>query len=137
MPVALLIGFSSTFFWERRDAVARAGAVAVDAPLTQAASLALEWHPAVMVITEDVYAFDPSRFDALAEIVGATIAVLRDEEETDFEVTRRVLRALFDSSRRWSSEVERPTTPAPAKRISGIRERRDDSREATPRRRYG
>ena len=115
MPaIVLILGMSSECYWRCRDEVAHAGGAPVEASLATATNDALRWRPHVILLTEDVYSFDPPRFVALAEVVGACLAVMGSEDEPADDLRRRVAAAITAAYRQRSDESARVTTRAPA-----------------------
>src|SRR5689334_15965446 len=53
--------------------------------------------PLVIVLLEDVYAFDPEQFDALAKSVGAVVVTLPGEEVGESQLESRLLAAVAEA----------------------------------------
>jgi hypothetical protein len=131
LSVAVAIGVSDRFAVERSSVLLRAGLVLRQAAFVELADLAVTTRPQVILVIEDVYAFDPTSFEDLAQKSRAGLAILGSERETDELLMERIERALATSARLRREEEERPTVRAPPppatlrapppKRSSGIR----------------
>jgi hypothetical protein len=120
LPLALAVGFSAEAFTERVNTVVRGGAVLMPVAVADVLDAAKRWLPTVLLVTDDVFSFDPDRFAALAMSVGAVLAIASGEHASEEELRTLVCRALAESAllhRREDSLAER------AQRISGTRSR--------------
>jgi hypothetical protein len=102
VPMTMAIGLSDGFLQRQEPAIARAGAVLLTSSVADAADMVTWWSPGVLILTEDVYSFDQGRFDALARAVGATLALLPDEDVSSSVVEKRVADAVADGRRMWA-----------------------------------
>ena len=135
LPTTVVLGVSAKFASVCREAASRAGTTYIGVSLADAPSVVVRERPAVLLLTEDVYSFDPERFDALADGVGAELTIAGSEDEAMTRVARRILRAVLTASQRRRNTEARPTIPAPATplptaRVQVRREWPDD--EVTP-----
>lgn len=73
VPVVLVVGCPPHVVDLCRD-VSPLGALVKECDFASAPTLAAALRPHVLVVTEDLYAFDPEEFDALARDVRATVA---------------------------------------------------------------
>jgi hypothetical protein len=81
---------------ERCREATSGGVAAVEAcDVGSVATQAARWRPLVIVVTDDVYAFDRLEFDALARDVGARILALPSEELSTEALKSRLLAALL------------------------------------------
>jgi hypothetical protein len=98
IPTVMVLGGSRDFLVRCSDAAANAGALTVQCGLDKAASVAAERLPLAILVTEELYAFDPSSFYALARDVRAVLVPLRESVSTpDLEAI--VARAIQTTQR--------------------------------------
>ncbi|MEJ7731807.1 MAG: hypothetical protein WKG00_21680 [Polyangiaceae bacterium] len=110
----MVLGVSAKFARACREAAERAGTAYIGVSLANAPSVVVRERPDVVLLTEDVYSFDPERFDALADGVGAELVIVGSEDEPMTRVARRIVRAVLSASQRRRNTEARPTMPAPA-----------------------
>lgn len=79
-PVVLAIGCTEEFADRCRDVAPMFGAVVQVCDLASAPTTAARLRPLAIVMTDDLYAFDPVEFDALAQDVGARLVRLAGED---------------------------------------------------------
>jgi hypothetical protein len=110
----VVLGVSAKFAKVCREAAERAGTTYIGVSLADAPSVVVRERPDAVLLTEDVYTFDPERFDALADGVGAELAIVGSEDEAMTRIARRIVRAVLIASQRRRNTEARPTIPAPA-----------------------
>lgn len=133
-PTTLVVGVSPRFALVCREAAERAGSTYIGASLAEAPGVVARERPEVVLVTEDVYCFDPERFDALADGVSAELVIAGSEDEVMTRVARRIVRAVLGATQRRRGTEARPTVPAPATPVptARIQVRRDWDDEDTP-----
>jgi hypothetical protein len=114
LPTTVVLGVSAKFASVCREAAERAGTTYIGVSLADAPTVVVRERPDVLLVTEDVYGFDPERFDALADGVGAELVIAGSEDEVMTRVARRIVRAVLGASQRRRNAEARPTIPAPA-----------------------
>jgi hypothetical protein len=92
----LAVGCSAELVDRCRDVAPTFGAVVKACDLLSASSVAAQLRPAVLVMTEDLYHFDPPELDALARTVGATL-VRFSNEEASVEAAELLIGAALSS----------------------------------------
>jgi hypothetical protein len=80
VDVVLVVGQTSEFVDRCRDVAPSFGAVVQACDLATAPTMCARLRPLVVLLSEDVYAFDPSEFDALARDTSSRILRLADDE---------------------------------------------------------
>jgi hypothetical protein len=86
-PTILAIGCPSPLLDACRRVLARTGGVLKESDVHRAATVAAERKPLVLLLSEDVYAFDPAEFSALARDVRAVLLLANEDvEEPALEV---------------------------------------------------
>jgi hypothetical protein len=120
LPLALAIGLSPAFFSERVNTVVRGGAVIMPVALAEATEAAFRWRPTVLLVTDDVFSFDPDRFSLLAMTAGAVLAIVGSEDVGEEEVRALMCRALAESAILHRREDVPASAPPP---ISGTHAR--------------
>jgi hypothetical protein len=105
---------------------AAAGLVSVElepAEFLALANAAAELRPLAILISADLYAFDPDEFDALARAVGARRVVVEDGEPLNRLVgrLREVVKAQQESRAHEATELAEPLRRGPIPGHSGFR----------------
>jgi hypothetical protein len=95
VPSVLVVG-SSPEFIRRCRGVTPEGMLVGGASLGDYAKQAARLRPYVIVVTEDVRAFDGARLDDLAKAVGAKVACFANENVPDVQLSRTLARAIAD-----------------------------------------
>lgn len=108
IPTALVVGGSPALIHAISKAALSAQVLVAECALTDATTTAAQTRPLVLVMSEDVYAFDPEAFDALARDVRARL--LRVEAKTpDADELKDRLVALMEEAERlrpsWTGEL--------------------------------
>ena len=96
VPTVLTIACSLQIERRCARACARIGAVLKHGKLERAPTLVAERRPLVIVLPQEVYAFDPLEFDALARDVGASL--LRVGDDTPEAVLEMLLGPALDAA---------------------------------------
>ena len=96
-PVVLLIGCPSALGKRCRDAAIAGQSLVVEAEVANAATLAAQTRPLVIVILEDLYAFDAASFNDLAADVRARLVLLPDEEIPQSELEQMIVGAIIEA----------------------------------------
>jgi hypothetical protein len=91
VPNVLVVGCTATQLASWVGCAARAGVALRGVDLAGVTMVAQAWRPAAIVLTWDVYDFDPERFDALARSIEARLIKLPtdDLDPSTFEVALR------------------------------------------------
>jgi hypothetical protein len=92
-PVVVVVGQTPAFIAWCRDVAAGLGAIVRPSDVAGAATAAAHWRPVALVLSEDVHAFDPVEWDALARDVGAMLLVTLDGLERE-ELEALLARAI-------------------------------------------
>lgn len=79
VPVALVIGGTHELVQAVEDASLSAQVLVADCTVAEATNRAASMRPLVMVMPEDVYAFDPESFEALARDVRSRVLTIPTE----------------------------------------------------------
>ena len=96
LPTLLAIGAGDGLF-ARCKASASASRLFIEAAdMSNAATMAARHRPMVLVLTEDLFAFDPEEFEALARDVRGRLVRVTDDI-TQIELNTRVSRALQEA----------------------------------------
>src|SRR5690349_12050393 len=80
-PTILAIGCPPMLLDACRRVLARTGGVLKECDVSRVATVAAERKPLVLLLSEDVYAFDPAEFSALARDVRAVLLLAGEEVE--------------------------------------------------------
>jgi hypothetical protein len=106
VPVVLVVG--SAELTERCREVVRSPratpAHVKECDLTMAATMVARWRPLAIVLTEDLYAFDATEFDALAKDVKSMLVRVQRERVTAAQLEPMLLPAL---ERYWRTQSGR------------------------------
>jgi hypothetical protein len=78
-PTVLAIGCPPTLLDLCRRVLARTGGVMKECDVPRVATVAAERKPLVLLLPEDVYAFDPAEFSALARDVRAVLLLASED----------------------------------------------------------
>ena len=78
IPVALLVGGTERLISAVSDAALSAQVLVAECTVADAATMAAQMRPLVIVMTVEVYQFDPDSFDALAQDVRSRLLTLDD-----------------------------------------------------------
>ncbi len=78
VPMLLVIGGNPELVAACTAAAAPSAAVVRDCDVASAATMAAQWMPLAILVPEDVYAFDPDEFEALARDVRAGLVRIED-----------------------------------------------------------
>ena len=79
-PVVLVIGGTSRLADRCAQAVSGGLAGIVECDLASASTQAALWRPFAFVVLEELHAFDPTEFEALARDVGARLIVVPNDD---------------------------------------------------------
>jgi hypothetical protein len=96
-PVVLCVGCPSPLVRRVRDAAIMGQALLVESDVAGAATIAAETRPLVIVLLEDVFAFDAASFSALAADVHARIVTLESEEILQGDLEEMVVSAIMEA----------------------------------------
>lgn len=113
-PTVITIGCTPNLNRRCARALASTGVTLKDCEVSNAATTVAARQPLVIVVVEDVYAFDPGEFDALARDVRASL--LRVEDDIAEATLELLLGAAIDATleRRKRSGAAVAKGPAPA-----------------------
>src|SRR5262249_14249528 len=96
-PVVLCIACPPALVKKCRDAAIMGQALLVEADVNRAATVAAETRPLVIVLLEDVYAFDAASFSALAADVQGRVVTLDDDEIPQLELEDMIVSAIMEA----------------------------------------
>lgn len=96
-PVVLCVGCAPALVKRCREAAIQGQALLVEADLTNAATLAAQTRPLVILLLEDVYRFDAASFSALAADVHARLVTIADDQMPQRELEDMVVAAIIES----------------------------------------
>jgi hypothetical protein len=108
VPVALVIGGSPELVRSVEEAALSAQLLVAQCGVADATNSAAQMRPLVMIITEDVYSFDPESFEALARDVRSQVltvpaeGILPEDLEAKLEAMMIEAENLRPS---WSDEL--------------------------------
>ena len=125
-PTVLVIGCPPGLSARCVQALEGIGAILVGADVVSAPTVAAARRPLAIVLMEDLYAFDPEEFDALARDVGASL--VKVEEEISAAKLELLLSAAVDAALERRREAGRRAAapraaPPPASNPGGPRRR--------------
>lgn len=130
-PTVITIGCAPDLNQRCARALASTGVTFKDCEMSRAATMIATLQPLVIVLVEDLYAFDPEEFDALARDVRASL--LRVEEDIAEAKLELLLGAAIDATleRRKQGGAVVSKRPAEAELPSwrGVRRKRSRSGE--------
>lgn len=115
-PTVITIGCALDLNRRCARALASTGVTLKDCEVSSAATMVAARQPLVIVLVEDVYAFDPDEFDALARDVRASL--LRVEDDIAEAKLELLLGAAIDAAierrkREGAAFAKRPTPATP------------------------
>ena len=96
-PVVLCVGCAPELVKRCREAAIQGQSLLVEANVSNAATLAAQTRPLVIVILEDVYRFDAASFSALAADVRARLITIADEQIPQQELEEMVVAAIIEA----------------------------------------
>lgn len=96
-PVVLAIGCSPELGRRCREAAIAGQSLVVEADILSAANTAAQTRPLVIVMLEDVYAFDASSFNELAADVRARLVLLTDEHVSQQDLETMLVGAIVEA----------------------------------------
>jgi hypothetical protein len=95
----LVIGSTPAFVTRCREAASRAGAVTWAVDIASVSLRIAQWEPVALVMTEDVFAFDPTKFEALAREHRTWLLTVEDERVAEEELEGRLRAAVQETDR--------------------------------------
>src|SRR6185436_17617292 len=99
LPTVLVVGAGAELIERCRRSAETAKSFLELADMANAATMAARCRPMVIVLTEDLYAFDPEEFDALARDVRGKVIRVADELVPQLELDARILGAIAEVKR--------------------------------------
>ena len=93
VPVVLVVGGTPDFAGAVEQAAVGAQVLVTRCALADVTTVAAEIRPLVMVMSDDIFNFDPESFDALARDVGSRLLTVR-EAQPDIHALEAKLKAL-------------------------------------------
>ena len=96
-PIVLAIGCSAELGRRCREAAIAGQSLVVEADVMSAANIAAQTRPLVIVLLEDVYAFDASSFNELAADVRARLVLLADDQISQSELENILVGAIVEA----------------------------------------
>ena len=107
VPVALVIGGTRDLVRIVEEAAVSAQVLVAECTVAEATTAAAEMRPLVMIMSEDVFGFDPESFEALAQDVRSQVVTLRPDNIQPEELKAK-LKALMleteDLRSGWTGE---------------------------------
>ncbi len=95
--MVLVIGCPPDLVARVRDAAITGQSLVAEADLENAATLAAQTRPLVLVLLEDVYAFDAQSFSALAADVQARLVLLPNEHVPPADLEQIIVGAIVEA----------------------------------------
>jgi len=80
VPVVLVVGGTPALEAVVQDAALRAQVLMTSCPVSEVTTVAAEIRPLVMVMSRDIFGFDPDSFYALARDVHSQLLTVKEEE---------------------------------------------------------
>ena len=96
-PTVLVIACPAALLRRVRDVAIQGQTLVVESDVASAPTLAAQTRPLAMVMLDDVYAFDPPFFMALAGDVRARLVLLPDENVSQSDLETVILGAITDA----------------------------------------
>jgi hypothetical protein len=90
------VGCSKELVKRIREAAILGQALLVEAEVANAATIAAQTRPLVMVMLEEVYSFDAASFSALAADVHARLVTLTSEEVPQKDLEEMIVSAIIE-----------------------------------------
>jgi hypothetical protein len=107
VPVALVIGGARELVRIVEEAAVSAQVLVAECTVAEATTAAAEMRPLVMIMSEDVYGFDPESFEALAQDVRSQVLTV-PTDHIEPEQLKAKLQALMleteDLRPSWTNE---------------------------------
>lgn len=95
-PVVLVVGCPPELVARCREAAIAGQSLLLEADVTSAATQAALTRPLVIVLLEDVYAFDASSFNDLAADVRARLVLLPDDQIPQSDLEEIIVGAIIE-----------------------------------------
>jgi hypothetical protein len=111
VPVALVIGGARELVRVVEEAAVSAQVLVAECTVGEATNAAAEMRPLVMIMSEDVYAFDPDSFEALALDVRSQVLTVPPEGVQAEELKAKLKSLMLEAEElrpSWSSESGEP-----------------------------
>ena len=96
-PVVLVVGLAPELVARCREAAIAGQSLLVESDVTSAATHAAQTRPLVIVVLEDVYAFDARSFNDLAADVRARLVLLPDDRIAQSELEAIIVGAILEA----------------------------------------
>ncbi len=96
-PMVLVIGCPPKLLKRVRDVAIQGQTLVVEADVASSPTLAAQTRPLAIVMLDDVYAFDPPFFMALAGDVRARLVLLPDEDVAQADLETVILGAITEA----------------------------------------
>jgi len=107
VPVALVIGCAKDIVQVVEDAALSAQVLVAECTVAEATNAAAEMRPLVMIVSEDVYAFDPDSFEALAQDVRSQVLTVPTENVKPEELNAKLKALMLEADElrpSWAGE---------------------------------
>jgi hypothetical protein len=96
-PVLLVVGTSRGFARRCRDAAISGQALVVETDVASAPTVAAQTRPLALLLSEEIFAFDPPSFTGLASAVRAQVVVVPNEDIDQSELESLILNAILQA----------------------------------------
>lgn len=96
-PVVLCVGCSGPLARRCRDSAVEGGATMVETDVINAATLAGQTHPLVIVVPAMIYDYDADSFEALATDVRARLVKLPDDKIAQDDLDTLIIDAMMEA----------------------------------------
>ncbi|MBI4953579.1 MAG: hypothetical protein HY908_16260 [Myxococcales bacterium] len=106
IPMVLLAGLSQRLLATLNEAALSVQVLVSDCTLQEAANIAAQVRPLVIVLTEQNYRFDPESFDHLARDVGASLLRVPNDEVDAAVLGERLAAAMLEAEQRRAGWAE-------------------------------
>ena len=104
LPTVLVVGCSRDFVEHCREGAAKTGAIVRPTDVAGAETMAATCHPLAVVLTNEQYQLDATRFDALVAAVHSRL-VLIPGEDLEQEALERMLVAAVTEARNFRASI--------------------------------
>lgn len=104
--MVLLAGLSQRLLATLNEAALSVQVLVSDCTLQEAANIAAQVRPLVIVLTEQNYRFDPESFDHLARDVGASLLRVPNDEVDAAVLGERLAAAMLEAEQRRAGWAE-------------------------------
>ena len=111
VPVALVIGGGRELVRIVEEAAVSAQLLVAECTVAEATTAAAEMRPLVMIMSEDVYGFDPESFEALAQDVRSHVLTVPADNVQTEELKAKLQALMLETEElrpSWTGEPREP-----------------------------